>query len=340
MYLEYYGFSAHPFLMTPDARLFFPSSVHNRAHAHLVYGLAQREGFVIITGEVGAGKTTLVEKLCGELDPTSYRIARIMTSQVSGEDLLRLVADAFDVPSDGTKASILRGIMEALRTGEQVGRRHLLIVDEAQGLPPSALEELRMLSNVTEDGRALLQTILLGQPQLRRIIASPDLDQLRQRVLASYHLGGLSRDETAAYVAHRLHAVGWSGHPQWGEGALAEVHRHTGGIPRRINRLCARVLLGGALEQADTLTAEMVRLTAHELEEDLSAGAENARAPVRHDYASPYQPTPYAGGANGAPSAVVSDLARRIEQLEIQSARRERVFNRLMDLFSALDLRR
>ncbi len=340
MYLDYYGFSGHPFLMTPDARLYFPSSVHSRAHAHLVYGLAQREGFVVITGEVGAGKTTLVEKLCRELDPSSYRIARIMTSQVSGEDLLRLVADAFDVPSDGTKAAVLRGIMDALRSGEQTGRRHLLIIDEAQGLPPSALEELRMLSNVTDDGRALLQTILLGQPQLRRIIASPDLDQLRQRVLASYHLGGLSREETAAYVQHRMQAVGWTGHPAWGEGALAEVYRHSGGIPRRINRLCARVLLGGALEQAEVLTAEMVRLTAQELEEDLSAGAENARGPARHVEASPYAPSPFGAGANGASSAIVSDLARRIEQLEIQSARRERVFNRLMTLFSELDLRR
>ncbi|MCS6854481.1 MAG: AAA family ATPase [Elioraea sp.] len=343
MYIDYYGFTGHPFLMTPDARLYFPSSVHSRAHAHLVYGLAQREGFVVITGEVGAGKTTLVEKLCAELDPSSYRIARIMTSQVSGDDLLRLVADAFEVPADGPKATLLRGIMEALRRGEQLGRRHLLIVDEAQALPPSALEELRMLSNVTENGRALLQTILLGQPQLRRIIASPDLDQLRQRVLASYHLGGLSREETAAYVEHRMRAVGWAGHPAWGEGALEEVHRHTGGIPRRINRLCGRVLLGGALEQADTLTADLVRLTAQELEEDLSAGAENARAPVlRAEVASSYPTATLYQGGEMQPGygAMVADLARRVELLEIQSARRERVFNRLMDLFSALDLRR
>ncbi len=343
MYIDYYGFTGHPFLMTPDARFYFPSTVHNRAHAHLVYGLAQREGFVVITGEVGAGKTTLVEKLCAELDPASYRIARISTSQVSGEDLLRLVADAFEVPSEGPKAALLLGISEALRTGERIGRRHLLIVDEAQALAPSALEELRMLSNVTEDGRALLQTILLGQPQLRRIIASPDLDQLRQRVLASYHLGGLSREETSAYVEHRMRAVGWAGHPAWGEGALEEVHRHTGGIPRRINRLCGRVLLGGALERADTLTAELVRLTAQELEEDLSAGAENARAaPLRAELVSPY-PTGSLYAASDPPAgygAVVADLARRVELLEIQSARRERVFNRLMDLFAALDLRR
>jgi putative secretion ATPase (PEP-CTERM system associated) len=336
MYLDYYGFTAHPFLMTPDARLFFASSVHARAYAHLVYGLAQREGFIIITGEVGAGKTTLMERLCAELDPTSFTIARIMTSQVAGDDLLRLVADAFGVASDGTKAAVLRGIMDALRAGESGGRRQLLIVDEAQGLPPSALEELRMLSNVTEDGRALLQTILLGQPQLRRTIASPDLDQLRQRVLASYHLAGLSKDETHAYVEHRMRAVGWSGTPHWEPAALDLVHRFSSGIPRRINRLCARVLLGGALEHAQTLTAPMVEITARELEEDLTGGQPPARPPMR-DFAAQHHP---AHEGVSVPASLIAELSRRIEMLEIQAARRERVFHRLMDLFSGLDQRR
>lgn len=336
MYLDYYGFTAHPFLMTPDARLFFASSVHGRAYAHLVYGLAQREGFIIITGEVGAGKTTLMERLCAELDPTSFTIARIMTSQVAGDDLLRLVADAFGVASDGTKAAVLRGIMDTLRAGESGGRRQLLIVDEAQGLPPSALEELRMLSNVTEDGRALLQTILLGQPQLRRTIASPDLDQLRQRVLASYHLAGLSKDETHAYVEHRMRAVGWSGTPHWEPAALDLVHRFSSGIPRRINRLCARVLLGGALEHAQTLTAPMVEITARELEEDLTGGQPPARPPMR-DFAAQHHP---AQEGASVPASLIAELSRRIEMLEIQAARRERVFHRLMDLFSGLDQRR
>ena len=170
MHLDYYGFREHPFLMTPDPRLFYASTAHSKAYAHLMYGLAQREGFVVVTGEVGAGKTTLIERLCGELDPQGFAIARISTSQVSGDDLLRLVADSFGASAEGEKAIVLRGIIAALRTGE---KRHLLIVDEAQALSPTALEELRMLSNITDGSRALLQTILLGQPQLRTLMGSP-----------------------------------------------------------------------------------------------------------------------------------------------------------------------
>jgi putative secretion ATPase (PEP-CTERM system associated) len=343
MYVEFYGFHDHPFLMTPDARLFFPSSVHSRAHAHLVYGLAQREGFVIVTGEVGAGKTTLVERLAAELDPASYAVARINTTQVSGDDLLRLVADGFGVESEGSKASLLRGITDMLKSGEASGRRHVLIVDEAQALPVPALEELRMLSNITENGRALLQVLLMGQPQLRRIMASPDLDQLRQRVLASYHLGGLSREETHAYVEHRLRAVGWTGNPHFEPAALDILHRFSGGIPRRINRLASRVLLGAALEQASTITGQMVELTARELEEDLTGGSAAMRAagPAPYSplpYASPSYAVPHDGGLNGhhgPPPGGLGEILHRIEALEHTTAKRERVFNRLMDLFAS-----
>lgn len=327
MQIDLYGLRDNPFQMTPDARLFYASSVHARAYAHLTYGLAQREGFVIITGEVGAGKTTLVERLCAELDPAGFAIARIMTTQVSGDDLLRLVADAFGAPSEGDKAGVLRGIIARLRQAE---RRYLLIVDEAQALPHAALEELRMLSNVTDGSRAVLQTILLGQPELRRIIAGPGLDQLRQRVLASFHLSGLSAEETRAYVEHRMRAVGWEGIPAWEEGALDVVHRFTGGIPRRINRLCARVLLAGTLEQAEVLTAGLVEGTALELEEDLGGGAAPSPTPPARDDRFAVRHAL----EEAETEAAIAELMQRVTALERAFARRERVFLRLMDLFA------
>jgi len=336
MLIEHYGFREHPFLMTPDARLFFASEGHSRAYAHLIYGLSQREGFVIITGEVGAGKTTLIERLCGELDPNLYAVARVVTSQVGGDDLLRLAAGAFRAPMDGSKAQVLQGIGEALKAGSAAGRRHLLIVDEAQALSPEALEELRMLSNVTDGPRALLQTLLLGQPQLRRIIASPDLDQLRQRVLASYHLSGLSAEETHAYVAHRMRAVGWEGRPEWAAGALDLVHRFAGGIPRRINRLCSRILLSGALEGAEVLTPAMVEATAVELDDDLGGGGASGLLGAANTAEPLFAPAP-PGGEDGR--SMLDRLERRIETLEQSVQRRERVFNRLMDLVSEMERR-
>jgi type II secretory pathway predicted ATPase ExeA len=272
MNLDQYGFREPPFRMTPDVRLFFPSTAHGRAYAHLLYGLAQREGFVVVTGEVGSGKTTLIERLCAEFSTRNHAMARVMTTQVEPVELLRLVAIAFDVPTEGGKAALLQGIIAALRRGvAQSGRRHILIVDEAQALPVASLEELRMLSNVTEGAQALLQVLLLGQPQLRHTLARPDLDQLRQRVIAAYHLAALTQEETHLYVRHRMTSVGWTGSPAWEERALDLVHEHSGGIPRRINRLCARVLLASSLEHAAVLTAELVDITAEELKQDLGA---------------------------------------------------------------------
>lgn len=326
MYNEFYGFREAPFQMTPDARLFFASTIHRRAFSHLMFGLSQREGFVVITGEVGAGKTTLVERLCTELSTLNFTIARIVTTRISGSDLLSLVADAFGVPSDGSKAALIRGITEVLTAADSAGgRRHLLIVDEAQGLNESALEELRMLSNITQGERALLQTVLLGQPQLRRMLASPNLDQLRQRILASYHLGSLSREETHAYVLHRLRAVGWQeGRPAWEDQALDLVHLHAGGLPRRINRLCSRVLLGAALEQSNLITAGMVESTAVELESDLGGPADGAPAQAADAH------------VNGAAvlGAVQLDtlrhLSERMEALDRRTERYELLASRIL----------
>ncbi|MBU6497229.1 MAG: XrtA-associated ATPase [Rhodospirillales bacterium] len=343
MYETFYDFTAMPFQLTPDSRFFFGSKGHSRAISHLIYGLSQGEGFIVVTGEVGAGKTTLVERLWSELDRDTYTLARINTTLVSGEDLFRLAMTGFGIPSAGfDKATLLRDFETMLRTYSAGGRHCLLVVDEAQNLSVSALEELRMLSNVTVEGQSSLQTILLGQPQFRRKLASPDLDQLRQRVLASYHLGPLSDEETRAYIEHRLNAVGWHGDPNFTAGAHSAIFRHTGGIPRRINRLCSRVLLYGALEESHTISGPMVDNTAHELQQDLDGGP-----PGAEEFAGQLGEAIGAAGADlqerglhDRGMAANAELLARVRTLEETVARRERVFARLMDVVSGFNQQR
>jgi len=334
MYESFYGFAGSPFKLTPDANFFYGSQGHMRALAHLTFGLSQGEGFVVITGEVGAGKTTLVERLSSQLDHNTHTLVRLNTTQVSGDDLLRLVVAGLRVEVSGNnKASLLLGFEDIIRTHRLSGRRCVLAVDEAQGLSLSALEELRVLSNLTDERGASLQTILLGQPDFRRMLASPELEQLRQRVLASYHLSPLDASETQAYVEHRLTAVGWSGAPQIKNAAFDAVHRHSGGIPRRINRLCARVLLYGALEKTWTVTAEMVNAIALELNEDLDgvssppmdcAGDETE---IRNGQQSAFY---------NSYSKVQADLVERVANLEARMDRREQLFRRLYDALGRL----
>src|ERR1700709_2416703 len=281
MFEHFYRLSGLPFLLTPDTRFFFGSSGHSRAIAHLVYGLSQQEGFIVITGEVGAGKTTLVQQLWSQLDRNTYIIAGVVTTQVSGDDLLRLAMANFGLgDTPGTeKSTLLRRFEHLVRDQRKQGRRCLLVVEEVQKLWLAAIEELRMLSNIVVDGKASLQTILLGQPQFRPILASKDWETLRQRGLASYHLGPLPEDETRRYVEHRLRTVDWRDDPVWEDAAFVAVHRHSGGIPRRINTLCSRVLLFGSLEETHAITGAIVDETAEELDRDLGAGLEVA-APV------------------------------------------------------------
>ncbi len=324
MYDTFYKFTGAPFQLTPDSRFFFGSTGHSRAISHLVYGLSQEEGFIVVTGEVGAGKTTLVEQLWAQLDRATYVMGRIVTTLVSGEDLLRLSVASLGVEDvSGDKAALLRRFEQAVRIHRGAGRRCLLVVDEVQNLPLGALEELRMLSNVTVDGRASLQTILLGQPQFRAMLASKELEQLRQRVLASYHLGPLSEQETRAYVEHRLRTVGWVTDPHWTDDSFMVLFRETGGLPRRINTLCGRVLLYGALEETHVITGEMVSETAAELARDLGAGLP-AQAP---------------GGARteietGDPQ-LATLLDGRVAALEQGVARQGRTLNRLIELIGS-----
>ena len=193
MYTEFYRLSARPFQLTPDARFFFESTVHRQAMAYLVYGLHHAEGFIIITGEVGAGKTILVDNLLSTIDQSTFVTAKIVTTQLAGDDLLHLVAGGFGIAKEGlAKGSLLQRISDFALAQHRSNKRVLLIVDEAQNLSFEALEELRMLSNIVFDRTMALQSFLLGQPQFRAILGSARLEQLRQRVTAAYHLGPLS----------------------------------------------------------------------------------------------------------------------------------------------------
>ena len=214
MYTDFYQLRGEPFLLTPDVRFYFESSVHSQAMAHLTYGLQRGEGFIVITGDVGAGKTTLVKRLIARIDPKKVVAAHVVTTMLSGHDLLRMVAAALglrDLPAE--KSGVLLRLQSFFEATHSQGRRALLVVDEAQNLSESALEELRMLSNIQVGNAAPFQSFLVGQPQFRQIIASPDLEQLRQRVIASYHLGPLNQSECGEYIAHRLRQVAWKGDP-------------------------------------------------------------------------------------------------------------------------------
>jgi general secretion pathway protein A len=324
VYERFYKLTGIPFQLTPDRRFFFSSSGHARAIAHLIYGLSQQEGFIVITGEVGAGKTTLVEQLWSQLDRNTYVTSRIVTTQVSGDDLLRLVLANFGLETGGMDKAALLGRFESLAREQLAwGRRCVVVVDEVQNLSLAALEELRMLSNITLDGRASVQTILLGQPQFRQTLARPDTEQLRQRVLASYHLGPLSGSETRSYIEHRLRTVGWQDDPHWHDTAFDAVYGQTDGIPRRINTLCSRVLLLGALEEAHVIDADMVETTASELREDLGGGT-----------SAPTPPAPVAAAAAAVTPNSAEYLLQRIQAVEAGVTRQDRMFRRVIDLLS------
>lgn len=259
MYTSFYKLTGRPFQLSPDPRFFFGSRAHRKAMAYLTYGLNQGEGFIIITGDIGMGKTTLVGHLFAELDAQKYVAAKVVTTQLAPDDTLRMVAAAFAIPfEDADKATLLRRIENFCTASAREGRRVLLVIDEAQNLPIGSIEELRMLSNFQTGEKALLQCFLLGQPQFRALVARPELEQLRQRVIASYHLDPMDADETRSYVEHRLRTVGWKNDPAFTDETFRLIHANTGGVPRRINTLCSRLLLFGFLEELHTIDAAVV----------------------------------------------------------------------------------
>lgn len=273
MYESFYGLKANPFRLAPDPHFFYPSSGHKRGLAYLRYGLQQGQGFVAVTGVPGTGKTMLLQTLLAELSAQSTVVATLSSTNLSADDVLRAAADAFGVrPSGTSKAEFLSAIERFFTVNVQNGKRVLLIVDEAQNLPPRSLEELRMLSNFQLGNKALLQIILLGQQQLRQILADPDMEQLSQRIIAACHLQPISAEETRAYIEHRLCLAGWSGDPSLTGEALALICRCSKGLPRLINVFCERLFLSAYLDEKHLIDASVVHAMIAELRHEAGAG--------------------------------------------------------------------
>lgn len=272
MYEQFYGFSERPFQLTPDPAYFFESITHKKALSYLGYGLNQGEGFVVITGEVGSGKSTLVAHLKEKLDDR-MSVGEVVTSALDGEEMIHVAARSFGLDVEGRdKAAALAAIEHFLHQEARNGKRCLLIVDESQNLSIGALEELRMLSNFQLGAHPLLQTLLLGQPEFKRLLAGSDeLEQLRQRVIAAHHLDAMQPGEIEPYVRHRLNHVGWDGEPAFEQGLFTRMHKATGGIPRKINQVMTRLLLLGAVEEQSTIDLAMLEAVIEEMAGDSSA---------------------------------------------------------------------
>jgi putative secretion ATPase (PEP-CTERM system associated) len=312
MYTDFYGLSERPFQLTPDARFWYESRTHKKAMAYLGYGLAQGEGFITITGEVGAGKSTLVAHLMATIDRERLNAISLVSTQVEGDDMLRLAAQGMGLATERVeKAQLLDRIERELAAVAASGRRTLLIVDEAQSLATSALEELRMLSNFTSQGRALIQIVLLGQPEFRERLNFDDgLEQLRQRVIATHHLGPMEPEEIGAYLLHRLKVVGWQGRPGFDDAAFAAIHRHTGGVPRRVNQLATRLMLFASIEQVETIDEAAVESVAADMAAD--------RPQPRQETVLPFRSARTAAVEATVPVAATADpgVERRLAALE------------------------
>lgn len=321
MYDQFYQLHGRPFQLTPDPHYYFESSTHRKALSYLGYGLAQGEGFIVITGEVGAGKTTLVGHVMNSIDPARLTAVKIVSTQVEGDDMLALVAQEFGITDAAApilpKAQLLKAIENFLHGQARKGLRTLLIVDEAQNLPMSSVEELRMLSNFQLGGQALLQIFLLGQPEFRDVMNAPEMEQLRQRVIATHHLEPMLESEIGPYIEHRLKLVGWEGDPHFTPDAYAAIYQATDGVPRRVNAFMSRVLLLGAVDQLHEIDAQSIEAVVNDMGLTGQQGAGRVA-----DAAAPAPVAPVAPVAAAAPSSAAAgaDLAgnARLEELRAE----------------------
>lgn len=302
MYEAFYGLTSKPFQLNPDPSFYFGSKQHSRAKAYLEYGVSRHEGFVVITGEIGAGKTTILRTLIDSLHGSDVVIGHLVTTQLGAEDTLRMVGAAFGFHvKDVSKAELLI-TLEAFLVGQtSQGKRCLLIVDEAQNLTPQAVEELRMLSNFQFGNQALLQSFMVGQPEFREILQRPEMEQFRQRVAATCHIGPLDAEETQRYIEHRLACAGSHGKPSFEPSAFEAIYKATQGIPRRINSLCDRLLLLGFL-------SEKTHLSRADVDDVVTETAEETSVPPKQQSAAAVTAMSSAVGSEDLPDIDLSRL--------------------------------
>jgi putative secretion ATPase (PEP-CTERM system associated) len=281
MYENYYGLTSKPFQLTPDPNFFFGSKWHKRAMSYLQYGLSQAEGFIVITGDIGTGKTTIANSLLDNMQQDIVA-AQIVTPKLSPDELVKMVARKFNVPVKGSsKSDILDELETFLMDLHKQGKRALLLVDEAQNLPLETIEELRMLSNFQIAGKPLLQSFLLGQQELQPILRAPNMEQFRQRIVASCHLVPLTSLESQAYIEYRMQHAGWDGRALFSAGAYDQVFQFTHGIPRKINTLMDRILLFGFLEELETLDEAAVKDVIEEVSEEMFLPEKQTQAQLK-----------------------------------------------------------
>lgn len=267
MYTHYFQLKQSPFSIAPDPRYLFMSERHREALAHLLYGVGSGGGFVLLTGEIGAGKTTVCRCFMEQI-PENCQLAYIFNPKLSVEELLLSICEEFRIAVAPGVASV-KGYVDAINAhllaSHAQGKNNVLIIDEAQNLSAAVLEQLRLLTNLETSERKLLQIILIGQPELRAMLARPELEQLAQRVIARYHLGSLTADETASYVRHRLAVAGSTAQTPFAPRLMATIHALSKGVPRRINLLCDRALLGAYVENQPQVTRQILRRAAEEV---------------------------------------------------------------------------
>lgn len=319
MYDQFYHFNAEPFRLSPDHAFAYAHQGYTKARAYMAYAFMRAEGFVMITGRPGTGKTTLIGALLDQLAGENVRTANLVCTQVQADDLLKLVAYEFGIATTVVeKGELLQRLTQQFKSWHRDGQRALLIVDEAQDLSVSAVEELRLLTNIQVEGRPLLQIFLLGQPELRELVLSPQLEQMHQRIVAASHLRPLESQETEAYIVHRLEAVGWCGDPSISQAVFPLIFKFSEGIPRRINLICSRLLLHCAVEQRHRVEVADMRAVVGELQdENLAAGPRLTERDFQVEDVFPPAPASDTDANDGAAPA---DGAQPVAQAEAPAA--------------------